>query len=133
MKTVISTLSRTAIVALAVFTMSFSTNPGTHGKSEIPAELKYLGSRDDQPQFQLVLSNTESDEFVITIRNKTNEVIHKERIKGINLSRKYQLNLDDADASGITFEVVSKTTRSRVAYTVNATSRLVQDVSITAQ
>lgn len=133
MKTVISTLSRTAIVALAVFTMSFSTNPGTHGKSEIPAELKYLGSRDDQPQFQLVLSNTESDEFVITIRNKTNEVIHKEKIKGVNLSRKYQLNLGDADATGITFEVVSKTTRSRVAYTVNATSRLVQDVSITAQ
>ena len=133
MKTVISTLSRTAIVLLAVFAMSFSTNPGTHGKSEIPAELKYLGSRDDQPQFQLVLSNTESDEFVITIRNKSNEVIHKEKIKGANLSRKYQLNLDDADASGITFEVVSKTTRSRVAYTVNATSRLVQDVSITAQ
>ncbi|HKH59902.1 MAG TPA: hypothetical protein VKA49_03670 [Flavitalea sp.] len=133
MKTVISTLSRTAIVLLAVFTMSFSTNPETHGKSEIPAELKYLGSRDNQPQFQLVLTNTESDEFVVTIRNKGNEVIYKEKIKGANLSRKYQLNLDDADATGVTFEVVSKTTKSRVAYTVNATSRLVQDVSITAQ
>src|SRR5687768_7843296 len=100
MKTVISTLSRTAIVLLAVFTMSFSTNPGNPGKSGVPSELKYLGSRDNQPQFLLILANTESDEFVITIRSKTNEVIHKEKIKGANLSRKYQLNLDDADATG---------------------------------
>jgi hypothetical protein len=133
MKTVISTLSRTAIVLLTVFTMSFSTNPGTPGKSEVPSELKYLGSRDNQPQFLLVLANTASDEFVITIRDKSNEVIHKEKIKGANLSRKYQLNLDDADATGVTFEVVSKTTKSRVAYKVNSTSRLIHDVSITAE
>ena len=133
MKTVISTLSRTAIVLLAVFTMSFSTNPGTPGKSDVPAELKYLGSRDDQPQFQLNFANTESDVFLITIRNKSNEVIHKEKITGANFSRKYQLNLEDADATGVTFEVVSRATKSRVAYTVNSTSRLVQDVSITAQ
>ena len=56
-----------------------------------------------------------------------------EKIKGTNLSRKYQFNLEDVDATGVTFEVVSKTTNSRVAYTVNSTSRLVQDVSITAQ
>ena len=133
MKTVISTLSRTAMVLLAVFTMSFSTNPGTQGKSDIPAELRYLGSRENQPQFQLILANNTSDEFVVTIRNKSNEVIHKEKIKGANFSRKYQLNLDDADATGVTFEVVSRTTKSRVSYTVNSTSRLVQDVSITAQ
>ena len=133
MKTVISTLSRTAIVLLAVFTMSFSTNTGNPGKSEIPAELKYLGNRDNQPQFQLNINNNESDEFIITIRNRSNEILYKERIKGANLSRKYQLNLEDFGSNGITFEVVSKNTKSRVAYTVNETSRLVQDVSITAQ
>lgn len=132
MKTVISTLSRTALVLVAVFSMSFSTNTGTPGKAEIPAELKYIGSFENQPQFQLSLNNTEADEFVITIRNKNSEVIYKEKIKGANISRKYQLNTEEFDSTGITFEVVSKKTKSRVAYTVNETSRLVQDVSITA-
>ena len=132
MKTVIKALSRTAIVLLAVFTMSFTTNTGTPGKLENPAELKYIGSKDSQPQFQLNLNNSESDEFVITIRNRNSEVIYKEKIKGANISRKYQLNTEEVDATGVTFEVLSKKTKSRIAYTVNETSRLVQDVFITA-
>ena len=132
MKTVINALSRTAIVLVAIFTMSFSTNTGTPGKAENPAELKYLGSFNSQPQFQLNLNNTEADEFVITIRSRNNEVLYKERIKGTNVSRKYQLNTEEVNSTGVTFEVVSKKTKSRIAYTVNETSRLVQDVSITA-
>lgn len=132
MKTVISTLSRAAIVLVAIFTMSFSQTTGTPGNSDKPAELKYIGSVDSQPQFQLSLNNTEADEFVVTIRNKNSEVIYKERIKGANISRKYRLNTEEFDSSGVTFEVVSKKTKSRIAYTVNETSRLVQDVSITA-
>ena len=112
--------------------MSFSPNTGTPGKSEIPSELKYLGSFDNQPQFQLSLNNTEIDEFVITIRNRNGQVIFKEKIKGASILRKYQLNTEELDSNGITFEVVSKKTKSRVAYTVNETARLVQDVSITA-
>jgi hypothetical protein len=131
MKTVISTLSRTAIALVAIFTMSFSPNTGTPGKAENPAELKYIGTVDNQPLFQLSLNNTESDEFAITIRNKDNEVLYKERIKGENISRKYQLNIEDFDSTGVTFEVISKKTKSRIAYKVNETSRLVQDVSIT--
>lgn len=132
MKTVINTLSRTAIVLVAIFTMSFTTNTGTPGKADNPSELKYLGSVNSQPRFLLSLNNTETDEFVITIRNKESEVIYKERIKGANVSRTYQLNTEEFDSTGVTFEVVSKKTKSRIAYTVNETSRLVQDVSITA-
>ena len=132
MKTVVSTLSRIALVLVAVFTMSFSQTPGTPGTTENPAELKYIGSIDNQPQFKLSLNNTESDEFLIVIKNKGGEVIYKERLKGANISRKYQLQTDDNNATGITFVVSSKNGKSRVAYTVNETSRLIQDVSITA-
>lgn len=133
MKTVISTFSKMAIVLLAVFTMSFSPNSGTPGKSENPAELTYLGSIDNQPRFQLSLNNTESEEFVITIRGKNKEILYKEKIKGANISRKYQLNIEEFNSNGITFEVVSKKDNSKVAYTVNETSRLVQDISISAK
>lgn len=132
MKTVISTLSRIAIVLVAVCTMSFSQTTDIPGKKENPAELKYIGSIDNQPQFQLSLNNTESDEFVVTIKNKTGELIYKERIKGVNISRRYRLNTDEPNSTGVTFEVVSKKDKSRIAYTVKETSRLVQDVSITA-
>jgi hypothetical protein len=132
MKTVISTFSKLAIVVVAFFTMSFTVPTGNPGKSENPAELKYLGSVNSNPRFQLNLNNAESDEFVITIRDRNTEVIYKERIKGANISRRYQLNTEDYTSEGVTFEVVSKKTKSRIAYTVNETSRLVHDFSITA-
>jgi hypothetical protein len=133
MKTVMNTLSKTIIVLTAVFTMSFSQANATPGNPEDPAaELKYIGSKDNQPQFQLNLNNTEPDEFVVTIRNKVGEVIYKEKLKGSLVSRKYQLNTDEYNTTGFTFEVQSKNTKSRVTYAVNETSRLIQDVSITA-
>ncbi|MGZ5134375.1 MAG: hypothetical protein ACXWCG_04465 [Flavitalea sp.] len=131
MKTVISTFSKLAFVMVAFFTMSFTVPTGNPGKSENPAELKYLGSVDSHPRFQLSLNNTESDEFVITIRNRNTEIIYKEKIKGANITRKYLLNTEDYSSEGVTFEVVSKKNKSRIAYTVNETSRLVQDYSIT--
>ena len=132
MKTVISTFSKIAIVMVAFFTMSFTVPTGNPGKSENPAELKYLGSVDNQPRFQLNLNNTESDEFVITIKNRNSEILYKERIKGANITRKYLLNTEDNSSEGLTFEVVSKKNKSRIAYTVTETSRTVQDISITA-
>ena len=132
MKTLINILSKTVIVLVAIFTMSFSQTTGTPGKTENPVELKYIGSKDNQPQFQLNLNNTEADDFVVTIRNKTGEIVYKERVSGSLVSRKYQLNTDDYTASGFTFEVLSKKTKTKTAYSVSETSRLVQDISITA-
>jgi hypothetical protein len=132
MKAVISTVSKIVLLVVAVFTMSFAQTPGTPGTTENPAELKYIGSVDNQPQFKLSLNNTESDEFLIVIKNRSGEVIYKERVKGANISRKYQVNTDDNNASGVTFEVTSKKGKARVAYAINETSRLIQDVSITA-
>jgi hypothetical protein len=132
MKTLINILSKTVIVLVAIFTMSFSQTTGTPGKAENPAELKYIGSKDNQPQFQLNLNNTEADEFVVTIRNKTGEIVYKEKVSGSLVSRKYQLNTEDSTASGFTFEVLSKKSKTKIAYSVNETSRMVQDISITA-
>jgi len=132
MKTVINTLSRIAIVFVAVLTMSFSPATGTPGEKGIPAELKYIGSMNNYPRFQLNLNNSEVEEFVVIIKSKNNEVIYKEKVKGTFISRKYQLNTEEFEASGVTFEVINTQNKNRVAYTVNETSRLVQDVSITA-
>lgn len=132
MKTLMNTLSKAVIVLVAIFTMSFSQNTGNPGKVENPAELKYIGSKDNHPLFQLNLNNSEADEFVITIRNKTGEIIYKEKISGSLVSRKYQLTTEDFSAAGYTFEVFSKKAKSRMAYSVNETSRLVQDIYITA-
>jgi hypothetical protein len=66
------------------------------------------------------------------IKSRTGEVIFKERVSGSFVSRKYQLDTEDLNGNGFTFEVISKKSKSKIAYSVNETSRTVQDISITA-
>lgn len=131
MKTVMNTFTRMSVVLIAVLTMSFAPTTGTPEKFENPAELKYIGGSNNHPQFLLNLNNKETDEFTIIIRNTAKEILYKERVSGANISRKYQLNTEETNASGVTFEVVSKNNKNRVVYAVKETTRLVQDVSIT--
>ena len=132
MKTVMNFLSKTTLVFLAIFTMSFSQITAAPFNDDIPAELKFIGNKNNGMQFQLNLNNTESDEFTVTIKSKTGEILYREKIQGNYLVRVYQLKTDDFNTTDFTFEVVSKKNKSRVTYKVNETVRMVQDVSITA-
>ncbi len=132
MKTVMNFLSKTTLVFLAIFTMSLSQITAAPFSDDIPAELKFIGNKNNGMQFQLNLNNTESDEFTVTIKSKTGEILYREKIQGNYLVRVYQLKTDDFNTTDFTFEVVSKKNKSRVTYKVNETVRMVQDVSITA-
>jgi hypothetical protein len=132
MKTVMNFLTKTTLVFLAIFTMSFSQINAAPVNDDIPAELKFIGNKNNGMQFQLNLNNTEADEFTVTIKSKTGEILYREKIQGSYLIRVYQLKTDDFNTTDFTFEVVSKKNKSRVTYKVNETVRMVQDVSITA-
>jgi hypothetical protein len=112
--------------------MSLSQITAAPFSDDIPAELKFIGNKNNGMQFQLNLNNTESDEFTVTIKSKTGEILYREKIQGNYLVRVYQLKTDDFNTTDFTFEVVSKKNKSRVTYKVNETVRMVQDVSITA-
>ena len=101
---------------------SFANN-----KSDNPVELKYLGSVDNQPVFLLNLNNNDADEFVITLKDKSGNVLYSEEVKGKEISRKYRLNTDEA-ASEITFEVNRKKDKTKIVYAVTRSTHVVEDV-----
>ena len=125
-------ISRSKIIALA-FALTFSTasvESFANIKSDNPVELKYLGSVDSQPVFLLNLNNNESEEFVVTLRDASGNVLYSEALKGKLVSKKYRLDTDAFGASVITFEVSNRKTNTKTVYTVVRNTHVVEDVAI---
>ncbi|MEO6328076.1 MAG: hypothetical protein ABIO55_04055 [Ginsengibacter sp.] len=128
-KTVINKAKLVATASVLVFTMASAQSQ--YNTDEIPVEFKYIGTTYNQPVFQLNLHNSEADEFVITLRNSTGDVLYSEKVAGKEIIRKYRLDTGVIDASKITVEVNSIKNHNKSVYAVNRTTRVVEDVVVT--
>lgn len=119
------TVSAILILSLGQTTMANDTVP----KNPLPVEFNYVGISNDKPVFLLTINNTETDEFVINIKDQFGYVLYSEKVEGTNFSRKFLLNAE-IDAVGIRVEVKSKKTNTSNVYSVKGNTRYVQDVYI---
>jgi hypothetical protein len=98
-----------------------------------PVELKVIERENESPIFELVINNAETAEYKVVIRDENYTVLYADRLKGINLNRKFQLNNEDAISNGeiITFEVTNLATGKSVVYKVNTITRVEKETKIT--
>ncbi len=129
MKRVISNYKLITLALAAFLTIGLSQSgfAGTGGNSE----LVYAGSSGNQPVFILTLHNSESADYVVTIRDASNQVLLADKLSGANISRKYRLDTDDAELiGGTTFEVTNRNTNETTVYKISKTTTIVQDVVV---
>lgn len=129
MKKLLSSSTIIAIILMTTLTIATSAQSFTL-KSENPAKLNYIGSINSHPRLLLSLNNNEADEFNVTITDQAGSTIYNESFSGKMVSRTYQLNSDEFDASEVNFHVYSKRNNNTVVYKVINNQRFVQDVVI---
>lgn len=118
-------------VMMSVFVIAFTPAHASVGKPKtLAVDVRCIGFQNDSPVFQLSFANETEDEFFITIRDNHSNVIYSEKIKGINVSRKFQLVNEEKDDNDISFEISSKKTNSTVKYKVNTTTRVISDTQV---
>ena len=97
-----------------------------------PIEFKFIGRNRSNPVFQLNLNNENTEQYFITIKDEHFRVLFSEKIKGVNLTRKYQLDMDEASSTaqqcGLRIEVTSAKTSKTETY--NLKSKLTETENI---
>lgn len=123
---------RLAVVALAaLFTFAFSAPAFAGTGDENPAvELKFIGNLNSQPVYQLSLNNIEDGEYTIIIKDVAGEVLYSERAKGVNITRKFQLNTAEVDENALRFEIINRKNFESTVYELSKNTRTVQDVVV---
>ena len=120
-----------AIALFSVFTAGFApavkASDSTNYAS--PVELKFLGNFQDLPVFQLDLNNAEEEEFVITIRNESGNLLYSDKVKGAKISRKFKFDTDELVDGLLLVEVKPSKNKAEI-FKVSTKVRFVQETSV---
>jgi hypothetical protein len=130
-------MKTTRMITLGLFTlctMGLSQATFAGSKTDNPVELKFIGKFKNRPVFQLNLNNNETEQYFINIKDEYNTVLYSEKIKGENISRKYQLDIDDADLNSSTFgvrvEVTSAKTHKTQVYKISSHKSVTENIVV---
>ena len=133
MKTESRNYRKMAIVALA-FTLAFSTptlaNDGDKENPTTNTELKFIGNMENQPVFQLNLTNNEDDEITVTFRDENGNILYTDKYKGANLSKKFLLRSEDLVDATFNVVVKSKKNNTTEVYSINRNHSYVEETVI---
>jgi hypothetical protein len=121
-------------IALIALTLGFSTvilaNDGDKDKTNHTSELKFIGNLENQPVFQLDLSNTEDDEIIVTFRDDAGNVIYSNTFKGANLSKKFMLKSEEFGDTALNVSVRSKKNNSTEVFSINRNHTYVEQTTV---
>lgn len=132
-------LKTTKMITMGLFTLcimglSHATFAGV--KNESPIEFKFIGKFNNNPVFQLNLNNDGTEVYFITIKDANNSVMYSEKVKAtdVNFTRKYRLDIDDADLSdygfGVKVEVTSAKTHKTQVYRISTQKTVKEDIIV---
>src|SRR5450432_1661390 len=115
-------MKTTRMITMGLFTlctMGLSQATFAGAKTDDPIEFKFIGKIKNRPVFQLNLNNNEAEEYFIRIKDENYDVLYSEKVKAkdANFSRKYGLDIEDADLNSPQFAVIVEVTSSKTHVT----------------
>ena len=122
-------MKTTRMITMGLFTlctMGLSQVTFAGLKTDNPIELKFIEKIKNHPVFQLNLNNSEAEEYFIIIKDENYDVLYSEKVKAkdANFSRKYGLDIDEADLNSPYFavrvEVTSAKTHKTQVYKISS-------------
>jgi hypothetical protein len=132
MKNVIKNYKTLAIALFAALSVASASNvmanEGVKPKSNI--DLKFIGNIENQPVFQLNVNNTEDDEYIVTFRDEQNNVLYSGKLKGINITKNFQLSTEDDVNNTMSVEVKSRKSNKSEVYKINRTRSFTDEIVV---
>lgn len=127
------------MVTMGLFTLctmglSHATYAGV--KTDEPIELKFVGKVESNPVFQLNLNNSETESYIIAIKDARNNLLYTEKVTATqaNFSRKYQLDIASMDLYAPDFslsvDVTSTKTHKKQVYKISSKTTVKEDIVV---
>ena len=132
MKKVMNRNKAIVIAFAALLSMAF-TNPvnATEKNGEPGVEIKYIGFLQKNPVFEINISKPESENFVITIRDRSGMVLFSEKLSGKSISRKYRIDTEEEiEEGGLRFEVRSVKNKTTEVYIAGMSENISREMAI---
>ncbi|HEY8689215.1 MAG TPA: hypothetical protein VIM07_08270 [Chitinophagaceae bacterium] len=132
MKTAIKKTKMITMGLFSIFIMGSAQTVFANTPHQDPIELKAISSLNKKPMFELKVNNAEAGEFLVTVKDGNGDILYSETLKGTNVSRKYQLDINEDlyNTFNVHFEIVSVKTHEKYIYNVTRSTREVQEIIV---
>ncbi|HEY0058235.1 MAG TPA: hypothetical protein VGB56_03810 [Flavisolibacter sp.] len=95
------------------------------------AELTYVGTEDQKLVFSFKFKNESGEKCIVRIRDNEGNTIYSEKFSGSNISKRFILEKDAFERSGLTFTLNTSITKQTQAFELNNNTRFVEDFVVT--
>lgn len=131
MKTDSMNFGKMIIVALALV-VAFSTTALAHDgdKGDNKSELKFIGNVENQPVFELSMTNKVEDEYTVVFRDEYGNVLYSEKFKGAGLNKKFLLKSEELTDTALNVTVKSKNGSTTEVYSINRSHSYVEETQV---
>lgn len=121
MKNSNNTLHIFATVLVALFSIAFTTV--AHATETSPVSVKFVGSVNSIPVFQLSFTNEKIEEYEITV-TESNNIIYTEKIKGKKLVRKFQFVNNGSEEDVLQISIKNVSSKKVITYKINPATKV---------
>lgn len=132
MKKVVNT-NKAIVIAIATLFSTAFTNPvnAAERNGEPAVEIKYIGVLQKNPVFEINISKTEIENFIVTIRDRSGTVLFSEKLSGKTISRKYRIDTEEEiEEGGLRFEVRSVKKNKTEVYIAGISESISKEMAI---
>ncbi|MBN8685867.1 MAG: hypothetical protein J0M10_02570 [Chitinophagales bacterium] len=132
MKNIVNNNRVFVIALLAVLTTAFAPAANAADrKPALPAEVKFVGKVQNNPVFELTVNGSGlQEDYVVNVKDEYGNTLHVENIKADGFTKKFMLTLEESSDYSIQFVISSKTTKKSVQYTINNSTRNIEEVTV---
>ena len=93
--------------------------------------IKYIGSMEEQPVFQIEFENASQQALNLTIRDEDGNFLYGEKVKDKKYLKKFKYQGPLFDNVKLTFTLSGEKDRQVQVYELNTRTRMIQDVVVT--
>ena len=119
--------------ALASLLLSISLHTSAQPPTGVPAEIKYIGLVNDKLVFEIVYINEEQESLSLQIKDQGGYLFYFERSKEKKFLRRFAIDKTELGKNAITFVLSTKDNIHKQVFDVNASFRVVEEVSVVQQ
>ena len=125
-------ISKTLLV-LVLFSFSFLLSSDVKANDSIKtaiAEIKYLGSVEGNPVFQISFENQEGEDVYLALRDENGNTIYADFVKGKNYTRKIQFDGVDLSELKLTLSLRSKNGTKKQNFQINKSTQVLENIEV---
>ena len=94
------------------------------------AEMKYIGMVDDKLVFEIEYKNESQNVFTVEIKDEDGFQFYQGKFKQRAFKKQFAISKDELRNNSITFVLAAQGKLQKQTFDINATSRLVEEVSV---